>query len=446
MNDDDWDFGPNIKKRAEQVLAAGRSPGLPRGDDRDVQEAPRGAQHRHHEVPGLATRHTYRLLGPRPPTLLTEGGGRGRFSDPYRPSRTPDDRTARPPRRPRRRRRRHRRPRARSPCAAGACSGRRGVALAGDIEVAAGLGPVTIVVNPGAGSADGVDLDGVPVRELGEGEDLDAVLRGLADEGVAVLGVAGGDGSVGCAAQVALDRDRVLWVVPGGHAQPLRARPRPVRRPRRPSRACPPGGSPPSTSATPTASPSSTTPPSASTATWCAAARPSSTACPSASRCWSPPRRILRTARPRSRWRSTASADRVYLVFAGNNPYTGAGLTGRESLQAGLLDVRVLSGEPAACRASPPSGRSSPRPTAARAGSPRACAPGVTVRLREPARPRPRRRGARGLPARSSSQPPPLPCASWSPIPASERSGPSAACATVRDRAPVAQLDRATAF
>lgn len=33
---------------------------------------------------------------------------------------------------------------------------------------------------------------------------------------------------------------------------------------------------------------------------------------------------------------------RAYLVFAGNNSYTGAGLTARESLQEGVLDVRVL--------------------------------------------------------------------------------------------------------
>ncbi len=29
LNDDDWDFGPNIKKRAEQVLAEGGLPDYP---------------------------------------------------------------------------------------------------------------------------------------------------------------------------------------------------------------------------------------------------------------------------------------------------------------------------------------------------------------------------------------------------------------------------------
>ena len=91
-----------------------------------------------------------------------------------------------------------------------------GVGLAGVVREP-DRGRVALVVNPGSGGADGVDLDdGVPVRELGEGEDLDEVLRDLADGGVAVLGVAGGDGSVGCAAQVASERGRILWVVPGG--------------------------------------------------------------------------------------------------------------------------------------------------------------------------------------------------------------------------------------
>lgn len=72
-----------------------------------------------------------------------------------------------------------------------------------------------VVVNPGGGCADGVEVDGVPRRELAEGEDLRAVLEETAAL-VHTLGVAGGDGSVRCAAEVAHARDRVLWVVPGG--------------------------------------------------------------------------------------------------------------------------------------------------------------------------------------------------------------------------------------
>lgn len=215
-----------------------------------------------------------------------------------------------------------------------------GVALEGVVREP-DPGRVTLVVNPGSGSADGVDLDGVPVRELGEGEDLDEVLRDLADDGIAVLGVAGGDGSVGCAAQVARERGRVLWVVPGGTlnhfardlgmADPetaldgLRAgavaavdvadadgvafvnnasigvygdlvRRREALEERLPKRV----------------------------ALLVAAA-------------W-----VLRTATP-VEVEIDGLRDRVFLVFVGNNPYSGTGLTGRESLQSGLLDVRVLS-------------------------------------------------------------------------------------------------------
>ena len=39
INDDDWDFGPNIKKRAEAGPRRGRPPGLPGGDARDVHRS-----------------------------------------------------------------------------------------------------------------------------------------------------------------------------------------------------------------------------------------------------------------------------------------------------------------------------------------------------------------------------------------------------------------------
>ena len=51
---------------------------------------------------------------------------------------------------------------------------------------------------------------------------------------------------------------------------------------------------------------------------------------------------VLRTAAPLE-VEIDGLRDRVFLVFVGNNPYSGTGLTGRESLQAGLLDVRILS-------------------------------------------------------------------------------------------------------
>ena len=41
------------------------------------------------------------------------------------------------------------------------------------------------------------------------------MLRGLLDEGAGVIGMAGGDGSVGCAAGVGSEAGRVLWAPPG---------------------------------------------------------------------------------------------------------------------------------------------------------------------------------------------------------------------------------------
>ena len=218
----------------------------------------------------------------------------------------------------------------------------RVVSLSGVTEEP-GLGPAALVVNPGGGSADGVDLDGVRVRELEEGEDLDAVLRGLADEGLAVIGVAGGDGSVGCAANVACDRDRVLWVVPGGTLNHF-ARDLGL-----------------------------TTPEEALESL--AAGRIARVDMGEAGAVGfvnnasigvygdlvrrreslehrMPKRLALLVAAARTLRTATAmdlSIDgehrRAYLVFAGNNSYSGAGLTARDSLQQGLLDVRVLSGD-----------------------------------------------------------------------------------------------------
>ena len=48
------------------------------------------------------------------------------------------------------------------------------------------------------------------VHRVEEGEELVTVLRGLVDEGVGVIGIADGDGSVGCAGGVAAEAGRVL--------------------------------------------------------------------------------------------------------------------------------------------------------------------------------------------------------------------------------------------
>src|SRR5439155_5627915 len=73
-----------------------------------------------------------------------------------------------------------------------------------------------VVVNPSAGSSVGALPEPVAVRELSKDEELRDVLAKLVADGVDIIGIAGGDGSVGGAARVALENDRVLWVVPGG--------------------------------------------------------------------------------------------------------------------------------------------------------------------------------------------------------------------------------------
>jgi diacylglycerol kinase family enzyme len=79
---------------------------------------------------------------------------------------------------------------------------------------------VAIVINPRSGS----ELDEDALRSklprariilLGEDEDLAAALRAAADV-CEVLGIAGGDGSAALAAEIALECDRPLLVLPGG--------------------------------------------------------------------------------------------------------------------------------------------------------------------------------------------------------------------------------------
>lgn len=215
-----------------------------------------------------------------------------------------------------------------------------GVALR-DVARTPDLGRVTLVVNPGSGSVDGVNLDGVPVRELGEGEDLDAVLRDLADDGITVLGVAGGDGSVGCAAQVALERGRTLWVVPGGTLNHF-ARDLGLADPETALDGLTAGA----VAAVNVGDADGVTfVNNASLGVYGELVRrrealehrlPKRLALLIAAGA------VLRTAAPLE-VEIDGLRDRVFLVFVGNNPYSGTGLTGRESLQAGLLDVRILS-------------------------------------------------------------------------------------------------------
>jgi undecaprenyl-diphosphatase len=82
-------------------------------------------------------------------------------------------------------------------------------------------GGIRIVVNPNSGPAivpaptDAL-REGLPaadVRELAEGDDVATLLR---DPTHAVIGAAGGDGTLAAAATIALERDVLLVAVPGG--------------------------------------------------------------------------------------------------------------------------------------------------------------------------------------------------------------------------------------
>jgi diacylglycerol kinase family enzyme/membrane-associated phospholipid phosphatase len=82
---------------------------------------------------------------------------------------------------------------------------------------------IAVLVNPGSGSSSGEDvtetirerLAQVQMRQLGDGDGLpDALEAALGDADV--LGIAGGDGSVTAAAEVARERSAALLVLPGG--------------------------------------------------------------------------------------------------------------------------------------------------------------------------------------------------------------------------------------
>lgn len=80
---------------------------------------------------------------------------------------------------------------------------------------------LVVVVNPTSGTADDLaatlarELPAAEIVEIGEGEELPAALRAAAAR-AEVLGVAGGDGTINCAALAAMDADVPLLVIPGG--------------------------------------------------------------------------------------------------------------------------------------------------------------------------------------------------------------------------------------
>ena len=90
-----------------------------------------------------------------------------------------------------------------------------------DVEPSPGGEGVVVVVNPSAGSSAEAaaelraELPEAEVVELAEGSDLGDALRSASERGC-VLGVAGGDGSVNAAAELAAETGRPLLVVPGG--------------------------------------------------------------------------------------------------------------------------------------------------------------------------------------------------------------------------------------
>lgn len=225
---------------------------------------------------------------------------------------------------------------------------RRHVSVARVVELdgvteSPGIGPVAIVVNPDSGSAAEIELEGLRVRELADGEDLDEVLRGLADEGMEVLGVAGGDGSVGCAAQVALDRGRALWVVPGGTLNHF-ARDVGLQTPEDALESLAAGR----VAAVDMGEADGVGfVNNASLGVYGDLVRRREALeheMPKRLALLVAAARTLRSAKPMG-IEIDGVRQTAYLVFAGNNSYTGAGLTARDSLQAGMLDVRVLSAD-----------------------------------------------------------------------------------------------------
>lgn len=212
---------------------------------------------------------------------------------------------------------------------------------ADEVAGAEELRHVAVAVNERSGSAGEMDLPGVRVHRLREGGDLTAVLAGFVADGAGVIGMAGGDGSVGCAAGVAADAGRVLWVLPGGtlnhfagelgHGTLDEAK----------------GSLAAGTIAHLDIGDAGGTPfvNNASIGVYGEIVRRRDRL-----RRRLPKRIALLVAVARTLRRAEPMAIaidgvpvRAYLLFVGNNAYTGTGLTGRESLRGGVLDVRVMS-------------------------------------------------------------------------------------------------------
>lgn len=100
-----------------------------------------------------------------------------------------------------------------------------GQAKRADVKARPNGDGITIVVNTEAGSAltgsvtdtlrDGLTQTKIEEIEIEDGRELKDALVAAAEVSD-VIGVSGGDGSINCAAQVALDHDKPLVVVPGG--------------------------------------------------------------------------------------------------------------------------------------------------------------------------------------------------------------------------------------
>jgi diacylglycerol kinase family enzyme len=81
-----------------------------------------------------------------------------------------------------------------------------------------------LIVNPKSGNGRAVRAgipglakqQGIEVVVLGAGDDVETLARQAADAGADVLGVSGGDGSIGAVAKVALERNLPMVVLPGG--------------------------------------------------------------------------------------------------------------------------------------------------------------------------------------------------------------------------------------
>jgi len=90
-----------------------------------------------------------------------------------------------------------------------------------EVEPSPGGGGLVIVVNPSAGSSGKAaeelrkELPDADVLELDEGDELMEALHKAVNDGCAI-GVAGGDGSVNAAAELAAAHEKPLMVIPGG--------------------------------------------------------------------------------------------------------------------------------------------------------------------------------------------------------------------------------------